>query len=430
MKRITGALLALALALALFGCGRKEEAKQAADGFTPALDVNTECEISVVGSYNNFESLEAAFDRFNAIYPKVQLTFTRLDDYNNTISTALEGNDAPNIYTTYSWMVGKDAYAPCLEHAENLADPALKLSLDILRPGILLKTEDGTLPMVPVFSTTSGMLVNEDLFRKEGLEIPTTLPALQDTCAKLREKGYRSPIMGYNQSSANSFIFTMIYPCFCGTVADQPETIEKLNALDPAAGEAMRPALALATQLIDSGCIDLEACAELEDNYEKVILRFFEGDVPMMVCAGDTVSGTRKRESLSEAFAKQPFAYSFWPVPLTEAGGYFLDSPSLQFSVNKSCENLDMTNEFMRFLISGSELEAMAENKRLVTPTRNLSFDSVYAPFGQVPAERVIAPEAIGMMDNPTIQLRGAAYAVVTGEMTIDEAVAAYGTFK
>ena len=109
----------------------------------------------------------------------------------------------------------------------------------------------------------------------------------------------------------------------------------------------------------------------------------------MMICMGDTVSGTAKRESQSEAFSAAPFTYSFHPIPLSEEGGYFIDSPSVEFSVNKTCDNLDMTNEFMRFLIDSQELNEMALVKRLVTPTKDLSFSAVYEPFGRVPAERV-----------------------------------------
>ena len=168
----------------------------------------------------------------------------------------------------------------------------------------------------------------------------------------------------------------------------------------------------------------------IEDNYTKVILRFFEGDVPMMICAGDTVSGTRKRESQSEAFINAPFDYTFAPIPLTDEGGYFIDSPSVEFSVNKSCDDLEMTNEFMRFLISKAELNEMASVKRLITPTTDLSFDSVYAPFGQVPSERTISPEVLGITDALTAQIRIAAFRVGKGEITVDEAVTMYGSFK
>jgi len=149
----------------------------------------------------------------------------------------------------------------------------------------------------------------------------------------------------------------------------------------------------------------------------------------MMICSGDTVSGTGKRESQSEAFSKAHFTYYFTPIPLSQAGGYFIDSPSIQFSVNKTCNDLDMTNEFMRFLITRQELNKMVSSKRLVTPTTDLAFDAVYAPFSQVPAERVLCPEMIGITDSLATQVRNAAYQVGIGAVTIDEAVSQYGSF-
>jgi len=223
---------------------------------------------------------------------------------------------------------------------------------------------------------------------------------------------------------------TVAYPVFLATLAKNPEALKLANELDPAAGESLRPALEAVEQLIQNGCVNLAECDKIEDNYTKVILRFFEGDVPMMICAGDTVSGTKKRESQSEAFTKAPFDYSFAPIPMTDEGVYFIDSPSIQFSVNKNCDDLDMTNEFMRFLISNEELNQMASVKRLVTPTKDLSLDSVYAPFGKVPSERTISPEVLGIKDALTVQLRIAAFQVGKGEITIDEAAAKYGSFE
>ena len=150
----------------------------------------------------------------------------------------------------------------------------------------------------------------------------------------------------------------------------------------------------------------------------------------MMICMGDTVSGTGKRESQSESFSKNPFTYSFAPIPLSEDGGYFIDSPSIEFSVNKTCDNLDMTNEFMRFLISREELNKMALVKRLVTPTKDLSFSAVYEPFSRVPAERVLSPEMIGITDALFVQVRNAAYLVGTGAAAIDDVVSQYGSLK
>ena len=428
MKKIMCMFLSALMLVELTACGSAVQ-EAPADEFSPALDTSTSCHISVAGGYDNFEALEAEFDRFNEYYPNVELEYTKIDDYNNMIGTVLNGNDAPDIYVNYSWMYGRDQYSSSIEHAEDLSDPALGLNLDCIRPNILLNTDDGTLPMVPVFSNTYGMLVNTDLFEREGLTVPTTYSELIEVCSTLREKGYDNPIMGFSNEETTSLFTLSIYPYFCGTVAQDAEAVAALNSLDPSAGEYIRPSLEKIDQFLNDCGIDLEACSEIENNYDAVILRFFEGDVPMMTASGDTVSGTKKRESRSEAFIAAPFAYTFVPIPMSDDGATFLDMSNLQFSVNKDSANLEMANEFMRFLITSVELNNMAQVKGLMSPTRDLSFNSMYAAFGDVPESRILSPEEIGLTDDAVIQLRMAVYSVATGEMSIDEAVAGFGTY-
>ena len=424
MRKLICAFLVVCMLVSLAACGETDA------GFKPALDTDTSCSITVVGSYDNFEALEAEFDRFNEIYPNVLLSYVKLDDYNNTLGTVLEGNDKPNIFFSYTWMIGNTNYARVSDHMEDLSDPALRLNLDCIRPGLINDDAEGRVLMVPVFSRTYGMMVNNDLFEKEGLSVPTTRAELMSVCEAFRNKGYLSPMMGYSLRSSSCLMYTVAYPLFVSTLAENPEALALANDLDSDAGEYMRPALEAVEQLIRNGCVDLDECDKITDNYTQVILRFFEGDVPMMICAGDTVSGTKKRESQSEAFSNAPFDYTFAPIPSTENGGYFIDSPSVQFSVNKYCDNLDMTNEFMRFLVTNKELNEMASVKRLVTPTTDLSFDSVYTPFAQVPSERTISPEVLGIKDPLTVQIRVAAFRVGKGELTVDQAVEMYGSFE
>ncbi len=432
MKKTLCMLLAVLMILGLAACGsEKQEVTTAAEeGFKPSLDTSVSCHITVAGGYDNFEALEAEFDRFNEYYPKAELMYTKVDDFNNMIGMVLDGNEAPDIYVNYSWMYGRDQYKSSIDHAENLADPALGLDLDCIRGNIILNTDDGTLPMVPVFANTYGMLVNNSLFEKEGLSVPKTYQELVEVCEAFRDKGYKSPIMGFSNKETTSIFTLTSYPFFCGTVAQDAEAVKKLNALDPSAGEYMRPTLEKIVQFLNDSCVDLDACAEIENNYDAVILRFFEGDVPMMTCSGDAVSGTKKRESRSEAFIANPFTYTFVPVPMSDEGAVFLDMPNLQFSVNKDSQDLDMANEFMRFLITTPELNEMAQNKGLMSPTKDLSFNSMYAAFGDVPESRILSPEVIGLTDDAVIQLRMAAYNVGTGAMTIDEAIAGYGSFE
>ena len=429
MKKAIYTILALLLFLGLASCNAKKQQANTEEGFRPALDTSVKGHINFAGSYNNFEALETEFNRFNEYYPNVELVYTKIDDYNNMLGMVLNGKDAPDVYVTNSWMYGREQYKAYLDHAEDLSDPALGLDLGCIRSNILLKTDDGTLPMVPVFSTTYGMLVNNDLFQKEGIKVPSTYKEMVAAYKAFREKGYENPLMGFSATERTS-IFTLIsYPFFFSTVAHDEKVIEKMNALEPSAGEYMRPTLEKMQQFLNDICVNLDACNAIKNYYDAVIMRFFEGDVPMMTGSGDIVSGTKKRESVSKAFAAKPFAYTFVPIPISDEGSFFLDMPNLQFSVNKESPNLKIANEFMRFLISSRELNEMAQNKGLTSPTKDLSFNRMYAAFGNIPESRILSPEEFGLTDDALVQLRLAVYKFAKGELTIDEAIAAYGTF-
>ena len=431
MKKLLCIIMFSLTVFVLAACGANEQKEETTAVSEPALDKETEAQITVAGSYDNFEALEAEFERFNKLYPNVQLSYVKPDDYNNTLDTVLEGNNAPDIFFSFAWMQGNEKYDQVFARMEDLSDPELGLDLDCIRPGLLSSDEEGHVLMVPVFSRSYGMLVNNDLFEKEGLNVPSTWSELKEVCEAFKSKGYTSPIMGYSNDSSGCMMNYISYPVFVSTLAEDSEALKLANDLDPEAGEYMRPALEILQELIEDGYIDIEKCNnEISDNYSEVILRFFEGDVPMMIATGDTVSGTKKRESQSEAYEKEPFTYTFAPVPVTEEGGYFIDSPSVEFSVNKNSENLDIVNEFMRFLITEEELNEMASIKRLLTPANDLSFDSVYAPFGNVNEDHIFSPEAMGITDPLSIQIRNASFLVGTGEMTIDEAVEQYGSFE
>ena len=427
MKRLLCTILAVLLAIVPIAWNSQARAESAGI-FQPRLDTDISCEITVIGSYSNFEALEAEFECFNEFYPNVELTYLKPDDYNNLLGTVLESKNSPNIFFSFPWMYGNEKYRTAFEHMEDLSDPQLGLDLGCIRPNLLKSDANGQLLTIPVFTRNYGMLVNNDLFEKEGLRVPNTWSELLAVCEAFLSKGYTSPMMGYTADPSSCLMSILVYPEVVAALADNPEMLQAANEMDPIAGECMRQSLESMMRLIGNGYINLDKCNEIGDNYTEVILRFFEGDIPMMICMADTVSGTAKRESQSEAFSTAPFTYSFAPIPLSEAGGYFIDSPSVEFSVNKTCDNLDMTNEFMRFLIRREELNKMALVTRLVTPTTDLSFSAVYEPFGLVPAERVLCPEKIGITDPLFVQVRNAAYLVGTGALTIDEAVSQYGS--
>ena len=67
------------------------------------------------------------------------------------------------------------------------------------------------------------------------------------------------------------------------------------------------------------------------------------------------------------------------------------DKPSAQFAVNKDSKNLDMADEFTRFLATPQELNDISCAKCLITVTQDLAYDGMYAPFSTVDPTRIIA---------------------------------------
>jgi len=105
MKRLLCTILAALLAIVPAAWISQARAESAGI-FQPRLDTDTSCEITVVGSYSNFEALEAEFESFNEIYPNVELTYLKPDDYNNLLGTVLESKNPPNIFFSFPWMYG------------------------------------------------------------------------------------------------------------------------------------------------------------------------------------------------------------------------------------------------------------------------------------------------------------------------------------
>ncbi|MBQ9334781.1 MAG: carbohydrate ABC transporter substrate-binding protein [Lachnospiraceae bacterium] len=422
--------LCMAVMLLLQGCGSGSGSGEKAEKpFAPKYDKETEFSLTVAGHYSNFESLEAEFERFYEHYPNASMQYVTMDDYRNVISSALVNSEPPDIFISNTWMIGNEDYDSLFDACEVLSDPSLDIDYSCIRESLVRTTDSGDVVMLPIFTTSYGMLVNMDIFEKEGLKVPENFKELVSVCEKLKSAGYESPMMGVNRFSGSGLFNCFAYPMYGYNVVKHSDRIDALNSFAPSSGELMRPALERLDEFVNSGCIDLAKCdEEITDEYDSVIMRFFEGDVPMMFATGDVVSGTAKRESKSEAFSAHPFKYRFFTAPSGDDGGYYINSDSICFSVNKNSRNIDMANEFMRFLISRKELGNMAALKRLIPPVNDGSPDEIYSSLADVPADRSFSDKEIGLLDPAVRQFRAAIYAVGNGTMTVDEAVAAYGS--
>lgn len=414
MKKVIGVFGATLLTLTLFSCGDSKE-------FKPKYDTEKVYQVNVVGHYENFEALEDEFVRFNKYYPKAELTYTYLDNYKKVITTALSSDSAPDIFFTFPYWATDSSYSDLFNSTLDFSKEE-DMNLDVIRDGLLVKRND-EIPMLPIYVTTYGMMVNEDLFTKENINIPKTYNELVNSCQSFKDKGYENVMMGHT----SMIMYPMYFPNVCNSIKDNQKAISELNELKPSAGEYLRDSLNLVSDFMSKGFVNLENCATLKNDYDAVIKRFFEGDVPMMLASGQTVSGTEKREKQSEAFTQNPFKYSLKPIPSTNDGGIFLNSVNLCFSVNKNSKNLEMTNEFMRFLISNEELGNMSKIKRMMTPAKDMSLDEMYASFSDAKA---IYISNLGLNDNADQKIRTAGSKVAQGKISVDDAINSWNTIE
>ena len=423
MKKRMTLLFATVLALSVTGCNSKK------DTFKPALDTETKCKIIINGHYDNFEALDGPIDKFNKIYPNVEVTYTKVDNYTkeDVINDLFASDNAPDIYFINNGWESDSRYTKLFEVAEDLSDPATGIDLSQIREGLIYKDTQNHVPSVPIFTNSYGMMVNEQLFEKNKLKVPKTYDELISVCNSLKGLGYDSPVMSYNGS-----LYSFYFPYFLSTINGNQQAVTALNSLQATAGSYVRSALEKASDFMSKNFIDKDKCvAEIaKDNTDSICLRFYEGDVPMIFTEVNKLSGSNKRETKSEAYQLNPFKYSFQPIPTSNNSGYYYNTLTLAFGVNKNSKNLAMTNEFMRFLIRSSILNEMSSSKRQISPAKALGDDKLFNSFKEVLSNnRVFYNYKVGLSSTADSQVRKTFDAFIGGA-TIDEAIAGYGSYN
>ena len=416
-------IFATVLSLTTAGCGNKNN-----DSFTPNLDIDTKCAITVKGHYDNFEALEEQIINSNKIYKNVDIRYQKVDNYTDqkVLNDLFASDDAPDIYFISNGWESDSRYSKVFEYAEDLSDPKTGINISAIREGLIYKDKDNKVPFVPIFTNSYGMIVNEDLLAKYNLSIPKTYNQLISVCNSLIENGYTSPVMSYKGS-----MYSLYFPYFLSTINNNEVAVTALNSLQASAGSYIRDALIKCSDFMSHNFINKDKCIEeiAKDNTDSICLRFYKGDVPMMFTEVNRLSGSNKREAKSEEYQVNPFKYSFQPVPSTDNSGFYFNTITLSFAVNKNSKNLDMTNEFMRFLIRSTSLNEMSSSKRQISPAVNLGNDKLFNSFKEVLKDnRVFYNYKTGLSSAADTQVRKTFDALIAGS-DIDTAIAGYGTY-
>ncbi|MDO5339692.1 MAG: ABC transporter substrate-binding protein [Eubacteriales bacterium] len=381
MKRYLKCLTALLLCLTMLsvaGCGKKETKN---NEFKPSLDTDAKVVINVSGFFGNFEALDQVTNDFNQFYPNVEFSYEQLSVEN--FESYMEANPGVDIVMTSEEVFDKygdnlkECFVDLSKEDINLSD----IREDMLKRGY----HDGKLLSVPMGQNIYGIVVNETLLEKEGLSVPGNYEEFLNALSVLKDKGY-VPIQGPTSKVYAELTQGMAYDM----IMNDKNLYNDLIAGKDSAADKLQTVYDKLDTLINSGYIDNEVNKTYpSDNYDKAILKFFEGNVPFWVCNTEKVSGMKKRESKSEAFQANPFKYTYIYSPLGDNGVYAYTEPWFGFSVNKNSDDYDYAVEFMRFMSTKDEINKMASIKGIPSVAINNTDADIY--------KNVINPEKTEM---------------------------------
>ena len=337
------------------------ETETGSTGFTPALDTDLTATINVYGSWGNFEALDQAAADFQTYYPNVEVVYSQFSDEHSDLANKCATGLDIDIFLITWWnpeYTASEGLQMDLEnvktYAENYADAGIDLTnldAELLKSGQV----DGEQLLIPLYTASCGYIVNLDILDANGIEVPTTYAELQTCLAQLEEAGYDEPLYVNSGHLAKSYMGDYMDRILAG---EDRET-------------ALKNCLADAQALYDTGYLNMEGDT-LDDNYEALLLRFFEGDVPMISASNATYSGAAKREAKSDAFTENPFSYAYIPATFDESkASYTLQVGSMYMGIYKDSEQLDLDNEFVRFLLTDETMLTLEQIKHMSTANVN-----------------------------------------------------------
>lgn len=311
-------ILMAMMILGITACGggtdseKSSSSKSESGSFQPSekLDADYACTIDVLGPWGNFEALDQAAQDFKKFYPNIEVVYSPLNDEVTDLKNRMASGKGIDIYMT-NWLdTHNESRTYLWENARDLSQVGLNLDAvdsDMLNTGYV----DGVLKLMPVYRRMYGFMVNEDLLDEYGLTVPETYEAFLNCCETFKKEGIAPVLLQGSNNLTNTYNQHIVAKTMS---SENGDTVMKEALEGKDSSGFVEDTLRMMADLFGKGYVHPDSNT-FEDEYESVILRFFEGDIPFVPYNSEMYSGTRKREAKSEAFMEEPFHYSFIPFP-------------------------------------------------------------------------------------------------------------------
>lgn len=353
MKKISKNILSVitfssVLLISLVGCEKNNNYK-----FSPQLNTDEKLTLNILGYFGNFEALDAVTNDFNKYYPNISFNYQQVSG--NNLVAFLDSNFQTDIFMTSSDTISS---TNLIDYCLDLSTVNLNLN-DVDQTMLTTSYKGNFLHSLPIGQNIYGIITNVTLLKKEGLDIPKNYDKFINTLNTLKTKGY-VPL----QSSSTKIYPELTINMMVNTIQEDNELYNDLINGNLKSYSKIENIFNIVSN-IQNNEYSLDEVNNLYpfDNYNDDILRFFEGNVPFLVCNSEKVSGMKKRETKSETFKANPFEYTYIYAPLGDKGSYVYHEPWYGLGISKRSPSIEYAKEFMRFYATKDELNKMASTK-------------------------------------------------------------------
>jgi raffinose/stachyose/melibiose transport system substrate-binding protein len=296
----------------------------------------------------NTDILKTLAKAFKEKNKNVEITVTAPNEWTTVLKTRMAKNDLPDIIAiggnaTYTDMQSAGLLADLSNesYVSNIQDSYKQMVYDVQ------KDKEKKLYGVPYATNASGILYNEDIFKKNSIDIPKTWDALLVACEKLQKAGIQPFEFTFKDAWTSMCPWNSMAPDL------QPANFltDRLNGKTTFAGTHKEVAQKY-LELLKYGQKDM-----MGTSYNDGNKLFAQGKAAMMINGNWTIPEFKKT---SPNMNVNLFAL---PSSNDSSKNYVTSGVDILLSVSNQSKNIDQAKKFVAFLLEAENAQKYIDNQ-------------------------------------------------------------------
>ena len=331
-------------------------------------------------------------------------------DYESLMKAKMAANDMPDVFMTHGWSL--------IRYSEYLlpltGEPWAETMADTLKASMC--DEDGNFYALSTTVDLTGVLVQMDILRELGMEMPVTVDDFLECCEAAKNAGYDAVFMAGKDTRSPAYVLDLMAPSFLLNNDDGTNASALANGSFD--WDLWIPVVDFLQTLKDNGYMNIDcATADTIFQAEKLVNK-------------EALFIFQRNSVLSQCWEINPEAnvgFIPFPVQSAEDSPYLAGGEGVAFGIWKDGKHLDIARALLEFLARPENVEKMCYAEGAPSGQKNVEvslgkIDPWVEQWSDVKAlpwfDRVYLPSGMWAI------LRDTGSAIIAGEATPEEATA------